>query len=893
MIYNTGRVNVTHGSNVVTGINTEFLKYVSSGAFFKIYGDTDFYVLQNVISNTEFTITNPYKGTTGTNLVYTITLDRTPNLGLPLINPNDPDSSRVVNIALSLIDKQAGDFLSFQTLDNIDYSGEGCFYIRNNYYSDELAIGRVVEVFDVSGELSCVDVIDDNKLYEASINSTPSTHTVSYDNETSGESSVAQWDVLWNVNRNNYAFVESIDVINNIVTYSGELKNNTAAWQDNDTIRVYGKTKGIAYISGESLTTTTVPLYAISGEALTLTEFKNGDYLYNYNRHNYRVITSGESQVVQTESSSDDWSDNDIVYTIRSQIKTELANLDSDIHSVKYGARSSIGTDAVKTEHIDFGFGNNQVDASDIPISVGGVSGETVHDAVSEVQANLTAHINTGEAAHPGGAITFSDDGATTYAISSNTVEEAINEIKARIDASAIIDGYVDYSTTNWQFKDVTFDQCATDFFNLNGSGEWYCRFQTGANAGELKQLQTFSPLSGEFSFTSGEAYTYTPVAGDKFRLFKIDFSRDEKVKVGNSGEIDYLNPTYFEQSTANHIRPVERIDDTSSATNKTWSASKISGEIQGIVQEGTTASNVGSGGVGVYKQKTGLDLEFKNINAGSTKITVTDDTDDNEVDIDVAVANLINDSGTTSSDLWSASKISGEISIKSDRSYVDDRFSGFVTTDENVKVGAAGEADYLNDSYFEQDAGNHIRTIERVDDTGIAADKLWSSTKISGEVSIKSDRSYVDDRFSTFSTTDELVKVGDAGTADYLNDSYFEQDAGNHVRPVERIDDTGTASDKTWSSDNISGEVSIKSDRAYVDTTFTKVPQRFTLSEWTASDGTYYADCKHHFNNRPLLYTCMSGESVVSPNIEFPDTDTLRVRWWSNTVTIEVVCLG
>ena len=36
------------------------------------------------------------------------------------------------------------------------------------------------------------------------------------------------------------------------------------------------------------------------------------------------------------------------------------------------------------------------------------------------------------------------------------------------------------------------------------------------------------------------------------------------------------------------------------------------------------TASNQGVGGVGVYKQKTGADLEFKNINAGSNKIIKT-----------------------------------------------------------------------------------------------------------------------------------------------------------------------------------------------------------------------------------------------------------------------------
>lgn len=57
---------------------------------------------------------------------------------------------------------------------------------------------------------------------------------------------------------------------------------------------------------------------------------------------------------------------------------------------------------------------------------------------------------------------------------------------------------------------------------------------------------------------------------------------------------------------------------------------------------ENNTASNVGAGGVGVFKQKTGVDFEFKNINAGSNKITVTDDVANDEIDIDIDESNII-----------------------------------------------------------------------------------------------------------------------------------------------------------------------------------------------------------------------------------------------------------
>ncbi len=59
---------------------------------------------------------------------------------------------------------------------------------------------------------------------------------------------------------------------------------------------------------------------------------------------------------------------------------------------------------------------------------------------------------------------------------------------------------------------------------------------------------------------------------------------------------------------------------------------------------ETNTASNVGTGGVGVFKQKVGADLEYKKINAGSSKVTITDDTGNDEMDIDVAEANIVHD---------------------------------------------------------------------------------------------------------------------------------------------------------------------------------------------------------------------------------------------------------
>jgi len=57
------------------------------------------------------------------------------------------------------------------------------------------------------------------------------------------------------------------------------------------------------------------------------------------------------------------------------------------------------------------------------------------------------------------------------------------------------------------------------------------------------------------------------------------------------------------------------------------------------IIGEVNTASNVGTGGVGVYKQKSGVNIELKKINTASSAVTVTDDTANSEIDIGVVDA--------------------------------------------------------------------------------------------------------------------------------------------------------------------------------------------------------------------------------------------------------------
>jgi len=120
---------------------------------------------------------------------------------------------------------------------------------------------------------------------------------------------------------------------------------------------------------------------------------------------------------------------------------------------------------------------------------------------------------------------------------------------------------------------------------------------------------------------------------------------------------------------------------DSAQSTGVKWAAG---GEVN-------TASNVGTAGIGVFKQKTGVDLEFKKINAGSTMVTITDDTGNNEVDVDLSSNfQVINDETT-----WVGYQAGNSITTANDNTLFGYRAGNSITTgNANTMIGnRAGEA--------------------------------------------------------------------------------------------------------------------------------------------------------------------------------------------------------
>lgn len=180
-------------------------------------------------------------------------------------------------------------------------------------------------------------------------------------------------------------------------------------------------------------------------------------------------------------------------------------------------------------------------------------------------------------------------------------------------------------------------------------------------STGTLNDLQAFSLDTNILAYTVAGSN----VAGDilKNNATKyVRFARGAQDTVLTASSTDLVYQKIVDANVAAGAAiGWSKVSKTSSVLHDIANASTLSGAINGQVPtwnsgasrwdpqtppgsgtgEANTASNQGVGGVGVFNSKVGVDLQFKNINAGSSKITITNDAGNKEVDIDVAQANL------------------------------------------------------------------------------------------------------------------------------------------------------------------------------------------------------------------------------------------------------------
>lgn len=201
-------------------------------------------------------------------------------------------------------------------------------------------------------------------------------------------------------------------------------------------------------------------------------------------------------------------------------------------------------------------------------------------------------------------------------------------------------------SRKNPNVLDVNAENPANLFYRFtNSSGVW-----TQAQAGTSLRPNVYDTLMGTAAVTASS-----------FTLQAIFFSGNPVATVIQYGQAVY--PSLAAAQTASAIAPVNTISpniltfrgyvavkqgatDLSDPTQALFLPAgrfglSSSGGGGGGSGEVNTASNVGSTGVGLFKQKSGVDLQFKNVAPASNRITVTEDVPSNTAQIDVVSANI------------------------------------------------------------------------------------------------------------------------------------------------------------------------------------------------------------------------------------------------------------
>lgn len=164
-------------------------------------------------------------------------------------------------------------------------------------------------------------------------------------------------------------------------------------------------------------------------------------------------------------------------------------------------------------------------------------------------------------------------------------------------------------------------------------------------------------------------------------------------------------------------------------------------------IGETNTVSNIGTGGIGIYKQKTGVNFELRTINAASSKITVALDGANNEVDVDadptaIAAGIDLGDLATRDfADLENVPDAEADGATKGiaafDASDFDDDGSGIIAIDyTNAQKATGAQPGFLTAAdwnTFNNKLGGYRTTLLSDIQTNVFEIELTANTSMSG----------------------------------------------------------------------------------------------------------------------------------------------------------------
>ena len=237
----------------------------------------------------------------------------------------------------------------------------------------------------------------------------------------------------------------------------------------------------------------------------------------------------------------------------------------------------------------------------------------------------------------------------------------------------------------------------------------------------------------------------------DSYKMFIGDGSTNHEVITAGSTTLDsrYFTETELGDSSSNANSGAKKIGVYDEFSNSTASniqdvladldsaitTAQTSGEVN-------TASNQGAGGVGVFYQKSGYDLQFKNINVDDSHLTITDDSANHEIDIKTD-ATATNTTGTIVARDGSGNFAAGTITATFSGNLTGD-VTGDLTGNASTATKLATSRDFsisgdatASSVGFDGSANVNLNvTVDKVDgkdvdDSETSTDYLWTAGKI------------------------------------------------------------------------------------------------------------------------------------------------------------------
>jgi peptidoglycan hydrolase CwlO-like protein len=293
-------------------------------------------------------------------------------------------------------------------------------------------------------------------------------------------------------------------------------------------------------------------------------------------------------------------------------VQTDVANLDTRVTA----AEGEITT-------IDGRVTTNETDITNLTTRVTDAEGEiTAIDGRVTTNETDISNLDTRVTANEG-AVTALDGRMTTAEGNISTLQTQVGNLNT--DLSAV---QTDLATAQ------------TDITNLTT--------RVTDNEGDISTLQgqmttantNISDLDGRVTVNEGAitALDTNKVnrAGDTMSGNLILADREVRFTSGGANFVGLRAPAGL---SADQVWTLPGSDGSVGQVLETDGAGALRWRTLDAVGESNTASNIGTGGVGVFVDKDGVDLRFRNISAASNKVTVTANA--NNIDVDVDESNL------------------------------------------------------------------------------------------------------------------------------------------------------------------------------------------------------------------------------------------------------------